>query len=145
MGQPQHSVHRIQILKYTAPGQAILAASIAKMCRRPWFNSSCTCATKRYNGTSTATPIAAGIAALFIDYTRQLPNQVKGKSRHENMLKLFSKMSQEYPGETYRFLTPWLLLSEHGELRRSEIQTTLDAGTRVSYFRLIVLQRTEIP
>lgn len=134
-----------ELEKYSVPGEAVLAASIDKMCNRNWFfsifgdNFSCMCATKRYDGTSTATPIAAGIAALFIEYTRQFPNQVKDKNRHENMLKLFSRMSKEYPTETYRFLTPWSLLSEHGELWRSEIQTTLDAGNPISYFRLIVL------
>jgi hypothetical protein len=103
------------------------------MCRNNWFNSSCDCATKRFDGTSTATPIAAGIAALFIEYIRRLPNQVKDKNRHESMLKLFFKMSKEYPGETYCFLTPWLFLNEDDELLRNEIQTTLDAGNLIFY------------
>jgi subtilisin family serine protease len=88
---------------FTAPGKGVRGAGV----RRPsWFGGY---TTERKDGTSTATPIAAGVAALFIEYTRR--NNYGDAGSHENMLKLFSAMSLNF-GETYRFLTPWSLLDE---------------------------------
>lgn len=83
---------------YTAPGIGVRGASL----RRGYT-------TERKDGTSSATPIAAGIAALFIEYSRR--NNLGEVGSHENMLKLFSAMSDDH-GETYRLLRPWTLLDK---------------------------------
>jgi hypothetical protein len=43
--------------------------------------------TERKDGTSSATPTAAGVAALFIEYCRTKKSGEAGS--HQNMLKLF--------------------------------------------------------
>jgi subtilisin family serine protease len=88
---------------YTAPGIGVLGASI----KRSSFWGGYT--TERKDGTSSATPIAAGIAALFIEYSSR--NNLGEARSHENMLKLFSAMSAE-TGNAYRLLRPWTLLDE---------------------------------
>jgi hypothetical protein len=87
---------------YTAPGKGVRGASVR---RTSWWREY---KTERKDGTSTATPIAAGVAALFIEYAR-CNNYDAGS--HENMHKVFSAMSLNF-GETYRFLIPWSLLDK---------------------------------
>jgi subtilisin family serine protease len=87
---------------YTAPGIGVRGASVK---RSFWGGYT----TKRKDGTSSATPIAAGIAALFIEYSHR--NNLGEARSQGNMLKLFSAMSAE-TGNTYRLLRPWTLLDE---------------------------------
>lgn len=68
----------------------------------------------RRDGTSTATPIAAGIAALLIDYTWQYIDG-KGAESYDNMRKLFIDMSKATVGKDYRYLAPWYLFGEGKE------------------------------
>jgi hypothetical protein len=118
--------------KYATPGMAVRGASIKNLLRKPSFANIFTFPrdeTERKDGTSVAAPIAAGIAALFIEYTRsQKENECKDAKSRENMLKLFSAMSKPYPSldQTYYVLDPWILL--HSEEKRSEIKSILDKG-----------------
>lgn len=63
---------------FTAPGIGVCGASIK--CMSSWGGDK----TERKNGTSSATPIAAGIAALFIQYCRI--NKLGDARSYENML-----------------------------------------------------------
>ena len=58
----------------------------------------------RLDGTSTATPIAAGLAAVLIGYTRQFMENREGADTYENMRKLFLFMSFASKGKDYRYL-----------------------------------------
>jgi subtilisin family serine protease len=63
---------------------------------------------QRKDGTSAATPVAAGIAALFIEYSRSFDDNGYEAGSPENMRKLFLEMSKDAsPGSMYRYLTPW--------------------------------------
>jgi subtilisin family serine protease len=104
--------------KYSTLGEAVSAAS------NP--DESCKCnpccySSERRDGTSTATPIAAGIAALFIDYTRSLNDPTYYAGNRESMRKLLLKMSEGSGGSSYRYLTPWRLgnLSQRAEFCES--------------------------
>jgi Subtilase family len=59
------------------------------------------------DGSSTAAPIAAGIAALTLRLLRQIPGlSPPGPENWHNMRKMFLAMSEE---GSYRYLTPWYL------------------------------------
>jgi subtilisin family serine protease len=114
--------------KYSAPGEAVRGASIGYLHKNSWRSIihewfSTKSHTKLMNGTSVATPIAAGIAALCIQYTRQKGHQCPDAEKYGNMLKLFSAMSTLHKNETYRFLDPCRLLSGN-----TNIKAILDAG-----------------
>jgi len=61
------------------------------------------------SGTSFATPIAAGIAALFLDYLR--PNGLcpRQLSTITDLTKIFLHISSATESEGYRYLAPWTL------------------------------------
>ena len=63
----------------------------------------------RRDGTSTAVPVAAGIAAFLIDYVQQFMDRGKGDENYENIRKLFIKMSEATVEQSYRYLAPWYL------------------------------------
>ena len=64
------------------------------------------------NGCSTATVVVAGIASLYIDFTRQFCDPGKGADNYENMRKLFREMSKETAEKEYSVLVPWSLFRQ---------------------------------
>jgi hypothetical protein len=90
--------------KYSTLGEAVSGASLKRFSAKSGYDA----ATQRIrrNGTSTATPIAAGIAALLIDYSWQFMDG-GGAHNYESMRKLFIAMSKSTIGKDYRYLVPW--------------------------------------
>jgi Subtilase family len=86
---------------YATLGIAVRGASLKGM----WYRSN---STEIRSGTSTATPIAAGIAALLIDYASR--NDCKLTKGHKGMLRLFAKLSHHK--DTYRILAPQQLIKD---------------------------------
>lgn len=92
--------------------------------------------TERMRGTSVATPIAAGIAALVLEFCRQpdissgnlldKPTRLKSK---EGMAKVFRQMHNQFDltandgGEHHFYLRPWLLIAclDEKELRNPKL------------------------
>ena len=117
---------------YAAIGIAVTGASISKYndsnfvryLSGPNNDSECK------SGTSVATSIAAGIAALFLEYTGIPRDHFEPKKRHIHLCKLFFSMSKYYGG-TYRVLLPWMLLDRDVELSRKRIADALANGNSV--------------
>lgn len=89
--------------KYSAVGEGVVGAYATNIRNE----SPDPCRQLRLDGTSTAAPCAAGVAALLLDYLRQFESR-----EVENpvaMRKLFIKMSAGTAGAPYRFLAPWYL------------------------------------
>ncbi|RSM11441.1 hypothetical protein CEP52_003063 [Fusarium oligoseptatum] len=93
-------------------GEAVPAAKHAKDRSQPEV---------RLTGTSYATPIAAAIAASFIEFVMQKPLGKERKLRDEvttrdGMIKLFAGMSEDKT-EGFRWLQPWHLIrcDEHSD------------------------------
>jgi hypothetical protein len=112
--------------KYSALGEAVLGAVPGNQYRRK-------------DGTSTATPIAAGIAAVLIDFTRQFIDMPKGPEIYETMRKLFIKMSEATVEQPCRYLAPWYLINP-GEGSRKIIKSICEkpAGMYISFTTLIL-------
>jgi hypothetical protein len=83
------------------------------------------------SGTSVAAPIAAGIAALFLDYVSQPENRIKTIRNRSNMCKLFNKASRDY-GESFKVLLPWLLLHD-SKNSREEVENVLNTDAAAAY------------
>ena len=111
--------------KYSALGEAVSAACPAGLSQKPGYDRAKQ--TIRRDGTSTATAITAGIAALLIDFTRQLG---KRADTYENMRKLFIGMSEATVGKDYRYLALSYLF-EPGKDARAFIKRVIShpAGT----------------
>ena len=92
--------------KYSALGEAVSGACPKHLCDQRGYDAKAK--TIRWDGTSTATPIAAAIAALFIDYSWQFMDGY-GAWTYENMRKLFTRMSKATVEKDYRYLAPWSL------------------------------------
>jgi subtilisin family serine protease len=107
--------------KYSALGEAVSGACPRTLAHERGYNAEHQ--TIRRDGTSTATPIAAGIAALFIDYTWQIMDGDVVRS-YENMRKLFIRMSTATVEKDYRYLAPWLLFGA-GRDPKTEIKNVL--------------------
>ena len=84
------------------------------------------CLEERRTGSSTATPIAAGIAALLIGYARQCMNQEHDIRNFKTMQKLFLAMSTETEGSPVRYLAPWALF-EPGQDPKQNMKEIIEA------------------
>ena len=82
--------------KYSALGEAVLGASQQNTYVRK-------------DGTSTATPVAAGIAAMLVDFMRQFMDPPRGAENYERIRKLFIIMSAATVEQSYRYLAPWYI------------------------------------
>ena len=107
--------------KYSALGEAVLGDCPKTLCNESGYNREEQ--TIRRDGTSTAAPIAAGIAALFIDYTWQFMDG-NGAWDYENMRKLFTWISKATIEKDYRYLAPWSLFGAFVD-SRTEIDNIL--------------------
>jgi len=108
--------------KYSALGEAVQGACLKSLSDQPGYDAETQ--TIRRNGTSTATPIAAGIAALFIDYTWQFMDENSAWS-YEGIRKLFARMSKATVGKDYRYIVPWSLF-EDGRDSQTDIKKILE-------------------
>jgi len=95
----------------------------------------------RKDGTSTAAPIAAGIAALLIDYIRQFMDRGIEVENYENIRKLFIKMSESTVEQSYRYLAPWYLFGagkNTRELIRNVLSKPASMISSVTTFQLML-------
>ena len=94
--------------RFTAPGEDILSAY------PPDLGES---GIKRMTGTSFSTPIAAGVAALVLEFSRQSPlgldHNINFKLRDMGVMRsiLHTFCSEKEGSRGFRFLCPWLNLS----------------------------------
>ena len=112
--------YKFGVEKYMALGVAVNGASVS-------FEN---CNDGRRSGSSTATPIAAGIAALLIDYTHQCFDDCDAQNI-ENMRKLFFAMSKETDGNPNRYLAPWSLFECHDP--RTNIKRIIEQPLGISF------------
>lgn len=79
--------------------------------------------TKRKSGTSYATPIAAGLAALILDFAKQ--NEVhwyKKLHTRQGMSNVFEAMARE-ERDKYDYVCPWKDIFEKGASSKSILET----------------------
>ena len=85
--------------------------------------------TKVASGTSVATPIAAGIAALVLEYARQFGNKAwmvenpKRLNHCDEMRKVFQYMAQ--PHNNYDCLVPARIFDERGEQKHIRVSSRI--------------------
>jgi Subtilase family len=100
------------------------------------------------DGTSTATPIAAGIATLTLRLLRQIPLSQPGPENWNTMRKMFLAMSEPTAGSSYRYLTPWFLVRWNVPSKRARKAVLIEhlkeiiknaPGTNLGLCRLINL------
>ena len=117
--------------KYSALGAAVLGADVDTSGLLDGHST-----TSRRMGTSTATPIAAGIAAVFLEYTRQFVDLPQGPENTTRMRKLFLGMSKSTVQLPYRYLVPWSLFGPSFDERKARevIKEILRRSPGIQYF-----------
>jgi hypothetical protein len=98
-----------EIEMFATLGEQVTAALDLDACRKDHSS-------KREDGTSVATPIAAGIASLLLDLLRQaalIGPGSKPQSNRDIIRKLFLAMSKLSMDTSYRYLAPWSLIQSH--------------------------------
>ncbi|KAL8949643.1 MAG: hypothetical protein Q9222_004268 [Ikaeria aurantiellina] len=77
--------------------------------------------TRRSSGTSIATPILAGVAALIVEFARQKPSMIDLKKlmHYDGMLLVLKYMAEEKGG--YSYVRPWHLLTYERQRTREDI------------------------
>ena len=81
---------------------------------------------QRKSGTSIATPVAAGIAALVLEFATQKPQTISHRDilwRYEGMRAIFAKMAT--PKDGFSWVVPWNLFNEEWK--------TADISNRITY------------
>ena len=81
---------------------------------------------QRKSGTSIATPIAAGIAALILEFATQKPQNIPNRERlwgYEGMRAIFAKMAS--PKDGFDWVVPWNLFNDEWQ--------TMDISNRITY------------
>lgn len=109
--------------KYSTLGEAVLGAAPKNLSDQSEYDAKTQMI--RRDGTSTATPIVAGIAALLIDYTWQFMDG-NAAWTYENIRKLFTHMSKTTFGKDYRYIAPWSLFRAGGD-SKTEIKNILSS------------------
>ncbi|EZG05699.1 hypothetical protein H106_04721 [Trichophyton rubrum CBS 735.88] len=110
-------------------GEAVLDA---------WQPSESSGLRNRDTGTSFATPLAAAIAASFIEFFRQdkfgrleIADSLKHEARtREGMLKIFVAISENFQG--FNYLRPWSLLECRGDCEDRCVEARESAGRKLS-------------
>lgn len=85
---------------------------------------------KRASGTSVATPVAAAIAALLLEFTRQAdevdaPNLLRqcaediAQSPRDRMKKIFRALSERNKTSSGRYVVPWIILNQNNGRRKA--------------------------
>lgn len=117
--------------KYSALGEAVSGADVLESCmtgrldpERPSHST-----ITRRSGTSTATPIAAGIVAIFLDFICQFIDPAKALENTGRIRKLFLEMSKATVNLTYRYLAPWSLFKQNSS--RKEFQDIFQNPTGI--------------
>lgn len=90
-----------RIERFSAPGLGIISAVSGES----------------MDGSSFACPLAAGIAALALEFTRQIPlcnskSVQEAVQQREGMVRIFRRMSKLNSSSSSRFLCPWELLGD---------------------------------
>jgi subtilisin family serine protease len=91
--------HRYGVEKFTALGVGVEGANVR------FADDETQSLNVRRSGTSTAAPIASGIAAIFVEYTQQFLNG--DRITREQLRKLFYAISKETDGHPNLYLAPW--------------------------------------
>lgn len=81
---------------------------------------------QRKSGTSIATPIAAGIAALVLEFATQKPQTIPNREilwSYEGMRAIFEKMA--WPKDGFNWVVPWKLFNDKWP--------TIDISNRITY------------
>jgi hypothetical protein len=113
--------------KYSALGEAVLGAKSSLPAGILEGNY------VRRDGTSTAAPIAAGIVALLLAYTRQFLDWDEGPEVYDNVRKLFIKMSEATVEQPYRYLAPWYLFEKDSKGTRETFRTVCAEPSGISF------------
>jgi len=116
--------------KFSALGEAVLGAR------------SGTDGEIRKDGTSISTPIAAGLAALLIQYTRQFTPKGHGADTYDNMRKLFFAISKSTEGKDYRYLAIGVLFETGDPEARIKRILNSPLGTTNPKTKLLMLRRS---
>src|SRR5271155_1522044 len=127
--------------KYSVLGESVSGACPKSLCDHPGYDA--ITQTVRRDGTSTAAPIAAGIAAIFVDYTWQFM-EGKGACTYENIRKLFTRMSRATIGKDYRYLAPWSLFGA-GRDSTNDIKKilTIPLGIKLWYNFILMISEQD--
>jgi hypothetical protein len=114
-GQPSHTSLYFLQSWFSTLGEAVLGASpyLPKMGKgkqpMPYF--------ARRSGTSVATCVAAGLAAMLIDYARRyLNDQELTKIDGSRIEFLFNKMSESTTQRYYRYVSPWCIFGPNQDI-----------------------------
>jgi hypothetical protein len=85
----------------------------------------------RRTGTSTATPVAAGITALLLDYIHQFQAPLKDRTNTKRIRKFVFEMSKSTGEQAYRYLSLWLLFKDDSSSTRREFISIANMPTRI--------------
>lgn len=108
------------IEKYSAPGEEVIGAYFCESLDGVIHDKK-----QARSGSSIAVPVAAGIAANFLEYLCQVVDRPRDRSASIAMRELFLAMSGATRGQIYRNLVPWDLFNHNETENRTRIKEIL--------------------